>query len=88
MEIKRINGVISAYKAQNTGKIKKTESSATVKNTDRVEFGFDKALQAAKNGIAAEVKADASAQEIASAKELTEQGGISAAELAGYLFLG
>lgn len=88
MEIKRINGVISAYKAQSTGKMKKTDASATVKNTDRVEFGFDKALQAAKNGIAAEVKADATQQELASAKELTEQGGISAAELAGYLFLG
>ena len=88
MEIKRINGVISAYKAQSAGKVKKSDATAAVKNTDRVEFGFDKALQAAKNGIAAEVKADASAQELSNAKELLDNGGISAAELASYLFLG
>ena len=87
MEIKRVNGVISAYKTQRNNAVKKSSASASAKNIDRVEFGFDTALQAAKNGIAAEVKADASAQEIAAAKETAEQG-ISASELAGYIIVG
>lgn len=87
MEIKRINGAISAYSAKRSGNVKKTEASANAKNIDRVEFGFEKALQAAKNGIAAEVKADASEKDIAAAREITEKG-ISAAELASYIFLG
>lgn len=87
MEIKRINGVISSYKANRTGNVKKTEASASVKNIDRVEFGFEKALQAAKNGISAEIKADASEMDIAAAKE-TAESGIPASELASYILLG
>ena len=87
MEIKRINGVISAYSANRSGNVKKAESSASVKNMDRVEFGFEKALQAAKNGIAAEIKADASANDIEAAKQ-TAENGIPASELAAYILLG
>ena len=64
MDIKRINGVISTYSANRSGNVKKTEASASVKNMDRVEFGFETALKAAKNGIASEVRADATEQEI------------------------
>ncbi len=87
MEIKRINGVISTYKANRSGNVKKTDASATVKNLDRVEFGFDKMLTAAKNGISTEVKADATEAEIAEAKA-TAESGISASELASYILLG
>ena len=87
MEIKGINGVMSAYKSNRSSNVKKTEASANVKNIDRVEFGFEKALIAAKNGIANEIKADASEQELNAARE-TAENGISAVELASYIFLG
>ena len=86
MEIKRVAGVISAYNTNRSSKVKKTEASASVKNMDRVEFGFEKALQAAKNGISAQVKADAAEQELAAAKQ-TAESGISASELASYILL-
>ena len=87
MEIKRIAGVISAYNTNRSNKVKKTEASASVKNMDRVEFGFEKALQAAKNGIAAQVRADAPEQELAAAKQ-TAENGIPANELASYILFG
>ncbi len=87
MDIKRINGVISAYNANRSSKVKKTENAASVKNMDRVEFGFETALKAAKNGIAAEVKADAAEQDIAAAKFAAEQG-VAANELASYILFG
>ncbi len=87
MDIKRINGVISAYNANRGGKVKKSENAASVKNMDRVEFGFETALKAAKKGIAAEVKADASAQDIAAARNTAEQG-VAANELASYILFG
>lgn len=87
MEIKRIDGMISAYRAQKTGAPKKNSAAAAVKNTDRVEFGFETALAAAKNGIAQEVKADASPQELSQAQQIAEQG-VPAAELAAYILLG
>lgn len=87
MDIKRINGVISAYNANRGGKVKKSENAASVKNMDRVEFGFETALNAAKKGIAAEVKADAAEQDIAAAKSMAEQG-VAANELASYILFG
>lgn len=87
MEIKRISGVISAYSANRSKKVRETEASTSVKNMDRVEFGFEKALQAAKNGIAAEVRADASDKEIQAAKEMAENG-VPANELASYILFG
>lgn len=87
MEIKRISGVISAYNSNRSTKVNKTEASASVKNIDRVEFGFEKALQAAKAGISAEIKADASAQDIAAAKATAEKG-VAASEIAGYILFG
>ncbi len=87
MEIKRISGVISAYSANRSKKVRETEASTSVKNMDRVEFGFEKALQAAKNGIAAEVKADASDKDIQAAKEMAENG-IPSSELASYILFG
>ncbi len=87
MDIKRINGVISAYNANRGSKVKKSEAAASVKNMDRVEFGFETALNAAKKGIAAEVKADAAEQDIAAAK-LTAEQGVAANELASYILFG
>ena len=87
MEIKRIAGVMSAYNANRTSKVKKTETSVSAKNIDRVEFGFEKALQAAPNGIAAPVKAAAQEQELAAARQ-TAESGIPANELASYILFG
>ena len=74
MEIKRINGVLSAYQTVKKSAAPKTETASSVRNTDRVEFGFETALQAAKNGIAAAVKADAAPQELAQAQQALDSG--------------
>lgn len=87
MEIKGIGGVINTYKTQKSAAPKKTAASASVKKTDRVLFGFDTALTAAKNAIAQEIKADASANELVQAQKTAEEG-ISAAELASYILMG
>ena len=87
MEIKRINGVLSAYNTTRKGAVQKTEAASSVKNTDRVEFGFETALQAAKNGIASAVKADATPQEL-SAAEQTLENGVEANDLASYIIFG
>lgn len=87
MEIKRINGVLNAYQTVKKGAAPKTETASSVRNTDRVEFGFDTALQAAKNGIAAAVKADAAPQELEQAKQTLENG-VEAADLASYILFG
>ena len=80
MEIKRINGVLSAYQTVKKSAAPKTETASSVRNTDRVEFGFETALQAAKNGIAAAVKADAAPQDLDS--------GVEANDLASYILFG
>ena len=87
MEIKRINGIISAYQTQKTGAPRKSSAAAAAKNTDRVEFGFDTALAAAKNGIAQEIKADAAPQEISQASHTAEQG-VPAEDIAAYILMG
>ncbi len=87
MEIKRINGIISAYQTQKTGAPRKSSAAAAVKNTDRVEFGFDTALAAAKNGIAQEIKADAAPQELTRAAGAAEQG-VPAEDIAAYILIG
>lgn len=87
MEIKRINGIISAYQTQKTGAPRKSSAAAAAKNTDRVEFGFDTALAAAKNGIAQEIKADAAPQEISQASRTAEQG-VPAEDIAAYILMG
>ncbi|CCY20265.1 unknown [Eubacterium sp. CAG:786] len=86
MEIKRINGVISAYKTTRKGAAVKSEAASTAKNTDRVEFGFDTALQAAKNGISAAVKADAVPQEIAQARQTMDS--VEPGDIASYIIFG
>lgn len=86
MEIKRINGVISAYKTTRKGAAVKSEAASTAKNTDRVEFGFDTALQAAKNGISAAVKADAAPQEIAQARQTMDS--VEPGDIASYIIFG
>lgn len=85
MEIKRINGVLAAYKSTRKGTVQKSETASQVRNTDRVEFGFDKALQAAKNGISAAVKADATPQEISQAQSMDS---VEPNELASYIIFG
>ena len=88
MEIKGINGIVSAYKTNKTSAPKKPSASAAVKsNTDRVEFGFEAAIANAKAAIAAEVKADAAPKELVEASETAEKG-VDAAALASYILLG
>lgn len=87
MEIKRINGVLSAYQTVKKNAAPKTETAASVRNTDRVEFGFETALQAAKNGIAAAVRADAAPQELEQAQQ-TLDNGVEANDLASYILFG
>ena len=86
MEIKRINGVISAYKTARKGTAQGSESASQTKNTDRVEFGFDTALQAARNGIAAAVRADATPQELSQAQQSMDS--VEPNELANYIIFG
>ena len=85
MEIKRINGVLSAYQTVKKSAAPKTETASSVRNTDRVEFGFETALQAAKNGIAAAVKADAAPH--AQAQQALDSG-VEANDLASYILFG
>ncbi|MGN1119653.1 MAG: hypothetical protein ACI4Q4_04800 [Oscillospiraceae bacterium] len=87
MEIKGISGVINAYQTNKPAAPKKTAASDSVKKTDRVTFGFDTALAAAKNAIAQEVRADASVSDIAAAQQTAEEG-IGAAELASLILMG
>lgn len=87
MEIKRINGVMSAYKTARKNPALKSDAASTVRNTDRVEFGFDTALQAAKRGISAAVQADAAPQELNDAKQTLENS-VDANELASYILFG
>ena len=87
MEIKRINGVVSAYKTARKSALPRTETASSVRNTDRVEFGFDTALQAAKNGIAAAVRADAAPQELSAAQQSLDNG-VEAADIASYILFG
>lgn len=86
MEIKRISGVISTYKTNKAQAPKKTSAAVSAKKTDRVEFGFATALDAAKAAIAQEVRADASAEEIREAQGLAENG-VSSSELAMMFFI-
>lgn len=87
MEIKRINGVLSAYKIAGKTTAPKTETaSRTQQNVDRVEFGFDRALQAAKNGISSAVKADATPQELQQAEQ--QMNSVEPSELANYIIFG
>lgn len=87
MEIKGISGVISTYKTTKAQAPKKTSAAVSAKKTDRVEFGFDKALGAAKSAIAQEVAADASAEELSSAKSSLDSG-FTSVEIAAMLFMG
>lgn len=89
MEIKGINnGFISTYKATKAQTPKKSGAAVSAKNnTDRVEFGFEKTLAAAKMAIAQEVNSDASPKELLEAKNTAEQG-LTNAELAALILLG
>lgn len=88
MEIKGINGIISTYKTTKAQSPKKTSAAVSAKNnTDRVEFGFEKTLAAAKLAIAQEVNSDASPKELLEAQNTAEQG-LTSAELAALIFMG
>ncbi len=89
MEIKRIGGVISTYKSKTTKAQapKSTSAAVSAKNTDRVEFGFEAALTSAKSAVAAEVRADASPQELLEAKNTAEQG-VESGAIAAMMFMG
>lgn len=86
MEIKGIGGVYSAYKTTKANTPKKTGAAAAVKNnTDRVEFGFAAAINAAKAEIANEVRANATPQEIVDAGK--SAGDFSREELAAFILM-
>ncbi len=87
MEIKRISGVISTYNTAKAQAPKKKSAAVSAKNTDRVEFGFAKSLEAAKAAIAEESKRDASLEEIREAQKTLENG-VPSDELAALLIMG
>ena len=88
MEIKGINGIISTYKTTKAQTPKKSSAAVSAKNnTDRVEFGFEKTLAAAKLALTQEINADASPQELVEAQNTAERG-LSSAEIAALIFMG
>ena len=87
MEIKIITRVLSAYQTVKKSAAPKTETASSVRNTDRVEFGFAPALQAAKNGIAAALKADAAQHELAQGQQALDSG-VEANDLASFILFG
>lgn len=87
MEIKGISGMISTYKTTKAQAPKKTSAAVSVKNTDRVEFGFGKSLAAAKAAIAQEAARDASIDEIRDAQKTLESD-VSSDDLAALFFMG
>lgn len=88
MEIKGINGIISTYKTAKAQTPKKSSAAVSAKNnTDRVEFGFEKTLAAAKFALAQEVNADASPRELVEAQNTAEQG-LTSSEIAALIFMG
>ena len=88
MEIKGINGIISTYKTNKNNAQKKTAASAVNRtNTDRVEFGFERAIAAAKAEIAAAAKADASPKELLEAQQTAEQG-VDSSSIADLILMG
>ena len=87
MEIKGIGGVINTYKPQKISTARKAAASVGAKKTDRVEFGFETALTAAKNEIAREAAADASPAELLEAQNTARQG-VEASVLASCILMG
>ncbi len=87
MEIKRIGGVISTYNSTKALAPKKTSAAVSAKNTDRVEFGFAKSLEAAKAAIAEDAKRSASLEELREAQKILENG-VPSDELSGLFFMG
>ncbi len=87
MEIKRISGVISTYQTTKAQTPKKTSAAVSAKNTDRVEFGFARSLEAARAAIAEEAKRDASLEELREAQKTLENG-VPTDRLAALFFMG
>ncbi len=88
MEIKGLGRIISTYKTQKTVAPKSTSAAVSAKNnTDRVEFGFETALAAAKAQIVQEASADATVQELREAMNTAAQD-IPADEIAALIFMG
>lgn len=88
MEIKRISGIISTYQTAKTTAPKKPSAAVSAKNnTDRVEFGFETMLSAAKTAIANDVRKDASAAELVEADGIA-QSGVENAEIAAMMLMG
>lgn len=87
MEIKRINGAITTYSTNKAYAPKKPTALSAVKNTDRVEFGFENAIANAKAAIAAEIKADASPAELVEAASAAENNN-NAEEIAALILMG
>lgn len=65
----------------------KESAAVSAKKTDRVEFGFEAALTSARSAIAAEVRADASPQELLEAQNTAQQG-VDGAMIAAMMFMG
>lgn len=87
MEIKGLNGVINTYAASKTSAPKKPTGLSAVKNTDKVEFGFENAIAIAKAQIAEELRADATPAELVEAAAEAQKSD-NAGEIAALILMG
>lgn len=90
MSIGRIDGVLNSYKANSIKKpIVKSEnkaSSAPV-NKDRVEFDFDRSLNAAKANIVSDLKHELSGNQIEKLQDdVQNESFVDSQKLVDYIF--
>ena len=90
MSIGRIDGVLNSYKANSIKKpivkSEKTTGSAPV-NKDRVEFDFDRSLNAAKANIVSDLKRELSGNEIENIQnDIQKEGFVDSQKLVDYIF--
>ena len=90
MSIGRIDGVLNSYKANSIKKpVVKSENTASSApaNKDRVEFDFDRSLNAAKANIVADLKRDLSPSEIENLQNAVNENNIADSDkLVDYIF--
>lgn len=90
MSIGRIDGVLNSYKANSIKKpIVKSEKTtgSTPVNKDRVEFDFDRSLNAAKANIVSDLKRELSGNEIEKIQnDIQKEGFVDSQKLVDYIF--